>query len=142
MTITPKDESFIRMAAEAASNSRDPSTKVGCVLVRPDGTIASLGYNGAPRGVDDDKYMRGSRELKLAFVLHAEENAVLNCRDQSTNGYTAYVTMAPCSHCCSVLAQSGIRRVVCMPPKPTWLKSAELGRQMLVEMGVEVVWFG
>lgn len=130
------------MAAEAASNSRDPSTKVGCVLVRPDGTIASMGYNGIARGADDEKYMHGERDTKLAFVMHAELNARLNCRDQSTEGYTAYVTMAPCSHCCSVLAQSGIRRVVCMPPKPAWFKSAELGRQMLVEMGVEVVWLG
>ena len=37
-----------------ARRSRDPSTKVGSVILRPDNTIAAAGYNGFPRKVDDD----------------------------------------------------------------------------------------
>ena len=40
---------FLRLAAEIAEFSKDPSTKVGCILVR-DRRIISTGYNGFPRG--------------------------------------------------------------------------------------------
>jgi deoxycytidylate deaminase len=36
--------------------SKDPSTKVGAVIVRPDLTVASIGYNGFPRGMSDDPH--------------------------------------------------------------------------------------
>ena len=46
------DRRFLRLAREVASWSKDPSTKVGAVLVDPlDNTIVSLGYNGFPRRV-------------------------------------------------------------------------------------------
>jgi dCMP deaminase len=45
------DEYFIRMAMFVAQKSKDDSTKVGCVIVSPDNTVLSMGYNGFPRGV-------------------------------------------------------------------------------------------
>lgn len=44
---------FIDMAMLVASKSKDPSTKVGCVIVGPDNEIRSTGYNGFPRGVKE-----------------------------------------------------------------------------------------
>jgi dCMP deaminase len=45
------DEYFIKMAFLVAEKSKDPSTKVGCVIVGPDNEIRSTGFNGFPRGV-------------------------------------------------------------------------------------------
>ena len=47
------DKRFIELADHVAQWSRDPSTKVGAVIVRTDKTVASMGFNGFPRGVDD-----------------------------------------------------------------------------------------
>lgn len=48
------DEYFIRMAMLVSEKSKDPSTKVGCVIVGPDNEIRSTGFNGFPRGVDEE----------------------------------------------------------------------------------------
>lgn len=47
------DDWFLGMAEYVASASKDPSTRTGCVIVRPDRTVGSVGYNGLPRGVHD-----------------------------------------------------------------------------------------
>jgi len=47
---------FFAMADLVGSWSKDPSTKVGAVIIRPDRTIASVGYNGFPRGVEGHLY--------------------------------------------------------------------------------------
>ena len=47
------DEYFMHLAEESALRSKDPNTKVGACIVK-DNRVLSLGYNGAPRGFDDD----------------------------------------------------------------------------------------
>ena len=47
------DRRFLALAEHVADWSKDPSTKTGAVIVRPDRTIASMGYNGFPRGMAD-----------------------------------------------------------------------------------------
>lgn len=44
------DERFIELARLVATWSKDPSTKVGAVIVRPYRTVASVGFNGFARG--------------------------------------------------------------------------------------------
>jgi dCMP deaminase len=44
---------FLAMAHLVASKSKDPSTKVGCVVITEDKVVAATGYNGLPRGVED-----------------------------------------------------------------------------------------
>ncbi len=66
------DRRFIELARHIAGWSKDPSTKVGCVIVNSDRTIASIGYNGLPRGVIDTPERLGLRDAKLAMTLHAE----------------------------------------------------------------------
>lgn len=103
------DDRFLALAKEVASWSKDPSTKVGAVIVRPDKTIASVGYNGFPRGTDDTYE---SREDKLLRTVHAELNAILSSREP-LHGYTIYVTpLCPCSNCAAAIIQSGITKVV------------------------------
>jgi len=99
---------FFAMADLVASWSKDPSTKVGAVIVRPDRTIASVGYNGFPRGVDD---VYTNREDKLLRTVHAEANAILSAHEPLTD-YTIYVTpLHPCANCAAFIVQSGITSV-------------------------------
>jgi dCMP deaminase len=44
------------IAIMTSKRSADPSSQVGCVLVRPDNRIVSLGYNGFPKGSDDGDF--------------------------------------------------------------------------------------
>lgn len=136
------DSFFIGMAEYVSTKSKDPSTRVGCVIVRPDNTVASVGFNGFPRGADDDvERMKADRDWKLARTLHAEINAVLSAYER-LSGCTAYVwPMPPCSQCASTLAQSGITRVVALHPRERWAESCMDGRAMLDECGVQSDWF-
>jgi dCMP deaminase len=134
------DQRFLDLAEMVGKWSKDPSTKVGAVIVRPDRTVASLGYNGFPRGVDD-VYL--SREHKLLRTVHAEMNAILSAREPLW-GYTIYVTpLCPCANCAAAIIQAGIFKVVARtPPKirPEWKASMDAAAEMFrqTEMTVEV----
>ena len=67
---------FIELAKHISTWSKDPSTQVGAVIVRPDKTIASVGFNGFPRGVDDRPEKLADRPLKYQMIVHAEINAI------------------------------------------------------------------
>jgi dCMP deaminase len=130
------DTRFLELAALVGSWSKDPSTKVGAVIVRPDRTIASLGYNGFPRGVDDTYQ---DREHKLLRTVHAEMNAILSAREP-LHGCTIYVTpLCPCSNCAAVIIQAGIEHVVAkMQPqaRPEWKASFDAARDMFKQAGL------
>lgn len=125
-----------------ASFSKDPSTRIGAVITRPDKTEAGHGFNGMPRGVDDAHM--NDREFKYASVIHAEDNAILNSRDAQMEGYTMYVWgLASCGPCTSKAIQKGIRRIVCLQEKdrPDWEQSFEVSRTLCSEAGVQIdVW--
>jgi dCMP deaminase len=104
------DTRFLDMARLVGSWSKDPRTKVGCVIVRPDHTVASVGFNGLASGMADES-MLADRAVKHACVIHAEENALLFARE-SVKGYTAYVSLQPCARCATKLKHLGIARVV------------------------------
>lgn len=133
------EERFLGLASHISSWSKDGSTKVGAVVVRPDKTIASMGFNGLPRGVLDDERLN-DRDTKLRMILHAEQNAILSAHERLAD-CTVYVwPMPPCSHCAAVLIQAGITRVVAPAPQRRWVESCLLGREMLREAGVETIW--
>lgn len=135
------DEWFLELASFVAGRSKDPSTKVGAVVARSDLTIASIGYNGFPRNVNDEPERLFNRPWKYAATVHAELNAILNAREP-LSGYTLYVTpLHPCSNCSAAIVQSGIRRVVArMPDEPErWREDFRMAEVILKEGGVEVV---
>ena len=134
------DIRFMRMAHEVASWSKDPSTKVGCVLVK-DRKIISMGYNGFPRLIEDDLNRLIDREVKYEMTVHAEQNAVITAalHGISTEGSTAYVTFSPCSRCAAVLINAGISTVVVsaadvIPDR--WLENFRLAAELLNEAGI------
>lgn len=133
------DERFLRLAEHISTWSRDPSTQVGSVIVRPDKTVASLGFNGLPRGLADTAERLHDRNIKMLMVLHAEQNALLSSKEP-LNGYTLYVyPFHPCSNCASAIIQAGIGRVVTVPSDvERWAANFEMARMMFAEAGVEV----
>lgn len=134
------DRRFLGLAEHISEWSRDPSTKVGAVIVRPDKTIVSLGFNGFPRGVDDlaDRY--NHRETKYQFICHAEENALLTA-GENLSGCTIYThPFHPCNECAKLIIQSGIKRVVTKPTKEgsKWEKSFAVAKTMFDEAEITV----
>ena len=91
---------YILMAKGYSSWSKDPSTKVGAVIVRPDKSICSLGFNGFPPGDPDLPEDYNNREVKLSKIIHAEENALRFAREKCT-GYALFVWPLPCCLKCS-----------------------------------------
>lgn len=106
---------FLSIAEAVSKKSKDPSTKIGAVIV--DGkndSILSTGWNGFPRGIEDDPEAYEDRDLKLRYTVHAEMNAILNAARNGVRleGSTLYVTRIPCHSCALAIIQSGIRTVV------------------------------
>lgn len=103
---------FLDLAACVAGWSKDPATKVGCVIIGPDKEVLTTGYNGLPRGVFDQAH-RMERPAKYLWTSHAEENAVAHAARTGTclKGATAIVTHYPCSRCARSLIQAGIEKI-------------------------------
>lgn len=100
---------FMNLAHNVAEWSKDPSTKVGCLIAR-DKFVFSVGFNGFPRNTSDDESTYLDKEEKYKRILHAELNAVLSAK-QDLAGCSAFVTAPCCSQCAAVLVQVGIRAV-------------------------------
>jgi dCMP deaminase len=128
------------MAILVAQRSKDPSTKVGCVVVSEDKIVVATGYNGLPRGVQD-RSERMERPAKYLWTSHAEENAVAQSArvGAKLKGGTAFVTHHPCSRCARSLIQAGITRVVIGGGKTSMPdEEFEVARIMFKEAGVNV----
>lgn len=131
--------------------SKDPSTKVGAVIVGPDREIRSTGFNGFPRGIADTDERLNNREVKLSLVVHAEMNAILNAAriGMPMKGCALYLAAtddsgivwggAPCTRCTVEIIQSGITEVVSRPLKSVpsrWKESVKTARSLLEEAGI------
>lgn len=86
--------------------SKDPSTKVGAVIVDERNRIVSTGYNGMPPKVKEGALW----DNKRPFVKHAEENAMLYSY-RYLGGCQVYVTHAPCIRCLTQLWTVGVRAI-------------------------------
>ena len=131
---------FIELAYVISSWSKDPSSKIGAVIVDENRRIISTGYNGFARGVKDLQSRYNNRPIKYKMVLHAEENAIMFAK-QKLDGCSIYITMMPpCSHCAALIIQSGIKNVfvpaIEIPER--WKESVELTKQMFSEATVKL----
>ncbi len=137
------DVRFVKLAMHIANWSKDPSTKVGCVVVGEDREIRSTGFNGFPRGIKDDEERLLDREQKYPLICHAEENAIMHAAriGVSLKGSTAYVTWPPCSRCARSLIQSGIKEIIYPTPgeiPERWIEDFNISNGMISEAGVIV----
>jgi dCMP deaminase len=108
------DEYFFSMLEMIASKSKDPTTKVGCIVVGPNNEIRTTGFNSFPRGLNDDVPERLERPEKYKWIEHAERNAIYNAARMGTglDGCIIYITALPCVDCCRAIIQSGIKEIV------------------------------
>ena len=137
------DIRFLDLAEHISAWSKDPSTKVGCVIVGEDREIRSTGFNGFPRGIDDDEERLHNRDLKYPLICHAEENAIMHAAriGVSLKGSVAYVTWPPCSRCARSLIQAGINEVIYrdgMEIPERWMDDFNTSTAMFKEAGVAV----
>lgn len=132
---------FMDMAHLVATWSKDPSSKVGAVIVDKNRRIISTGYNGLAIGVEDSIERLTNRDIKYKIILHAEENAIMFAK-RDLSGCSLYVTtLPPCAHCASLIIQSGIKTVyACKSDIPErWKESYDLTTAMFNESGVKLV---
>jgi dCMP deaminase len=134
------DTRFIEMATLVSSWSKDPSTKVGCVLVDKKRRVVSVGFNGPPSKTIDAEYQR---EVRLRRSIHAEANA-LHFATSDVSGCTAYITHPPCSHCTAHLIQRGVSRIVARRGtsdfETRWGDDIRESHAMCSESGVVIVY--
>lgn len=107
------DELFMNVAHTVAQKSKDPSTKVGCIIVGPDNEPRSFGWNGMSRGVFDLPE-RLERPEKYSWIIHAERNAIANAARVGIplKGCKMYTTHMCCLNCADDVIQAGIIEVI------------------------------
>lgn len=137
--MTDWNQRFMELARHVAGWSKDPSTKVGAVIVNDNKQVLGLGYNGFPRGVYDCAERYNNRDTKLLFVAHAERNALDNAA--SVEGATLYSTLFPCTDCAKGIIQRGIRTVVTTTPTDTLSQrfNFETSKIMFEEAGIDLL---
>lgn len=108
------DIHFLAIARLCSKKSKDPSTKVGSVIVSKDNKIISTGYNGFPKDTPDYEEWYKDRTIKYSKIIHAEQNAIINKGlNEITPGSTVYVyPLKPCEKCYIELKSHGINRFV------------------------------
>lgn len=143
--LIPWHSMFMGVALLAAARSKDQRKRNGACIASPDNKILGVGYNGLPRGCndedpaywgDDDADPLNSRH---SYIVHAEVNAILNCVTLPLIGSTIYATQYPCPRCAQSIIQVGIRRVVYLEKKPHHTATNAATEKMLMDAGVELV---
>ena len=141
------DEYFMMSALLSSLRSKDPHNQVGACIVKNNRILAS-GYNGAPKGFNDDDFPWDSvgeakgnlLEIKNTFVIHAEQNTIDNFRGDKKDleNSTLYVTWFPCNECAKRIVQNGIKKVVYarMYSDPSIVEATKL---IFLKAGVELV---
>lgn len=136
------DLRFLELAKLVSSWSKDPSTKVGAVIVRPDKSVLSVGFNGFPKNMPDNKEWYDNREEKYSRIVHGEINALIHTNGSVSGSILYTYPFAPCDRCCVQMIQAGIIRIVA--PKPSedaltrWKAAFEKARLYCEQSNVEI----
>lgn len=128
---------FLRLSLEVSTWSKDPSSKVGCVIADLEHRIVSIGFNGFAKDIRDSAERLEDRATRLALTLHAEDNAILFAQSPLLNTHL-YCTHLPCAHCASRITQVGISEVhylVQRDYETRWASDNALAKQILREAG-------
>lgn len=143
------DEYFMSVAHTVRRRADCTRRQVGAILVR-DRRIISTGYNGTPRGArncseggckrcngSEEEYPRGTH-LDKCMCSHAEENAIVQAalHGIAVEGATMYTTNSPCTTCCKMMINAGVKKIVIDGNYPD-----ELGMEMLGQAGAEIIKF-
>ena len=139
---------FMDLAEHISTWSKDPSTKIGAIIVNRDKVIVGAGYNGFPRKVADYDHRYASREEKYRMIIHAEMNAILNASASVKNCSLFTWPLMPCSRCATMVIQAGITEIYypnfpldhpMNEAKSRWAEDSIYSVQMFKEAGVRTV---
>ena len=161
-----RDEWALKLALLTAQRTTCCRRAVGCVLLNARGHVLSTGYNGVAAGLphcnheEETGYAGGhfdhlvhvihphacsgakapsGTNLDGCQAIHAEQNALLQCRDMYAI-HTAYVTASPCMTCCKLLLNTSCQRIVYVEEYPhsaakdLWTGAGRAWEQLLVEL--------
>ena len=146
------DRHFLGMALYHSRMSKDPSTRVGSVIIGPDREILSAGFNGFPRGIEDTPARLADRDTKLLLVVHAEMNALLAAArtGMRLKGCTLYLAATddsgevwggpPCTRCTVEIIQVGISEIVSFPIRTApsrWAGDLTTAKSLLYEARIQ-----
>jgi dCMP deaminase len=131
------DVRFLQLAKLVSSWSKDTSTKTGAVIVRPDRTVVSIGFNGFPKNMPDNPEWYGNRKEKYSRIVHCEVNALIHAFE-SLKGYTLYTyPFGSCDRCAVQLLQAGVTRFVFPSPSSDalsrWRESLKRAKKYIEE---------
>ena len=111
--VSTKSKHYLKQTLQIAELSKDPSTKVGALIIGLRGEVVSQGRNGFPIGTNDKAI---TRDRKLLRTIHAELNAVLFAQ-RSLIDHSIYISAPPCASCMAAIIQVGISKVICFVPE-------------------------
>ncbi|NDB60573.1 hypothetical protein EB001_19315 [bacterium] len=132
---------FLGLAKVVSQRSHDAQTQHGCVITDRNNRILGVGYNGFPRGLNDEKLPK-TRPDKYPWMIHAERNALSNCVVRPDNGI-AYVTGQSCNDCIMALWQEGVTKVFMSESHGTHLfddKAKKIFDTFVTMSGIEIIY--
>jgi len=144
--LTKWDKRFMEQAKFVSEWSKDKNTKTGAVVVNGENTELVMGYNGFPRGADDNTDQRRyERPDKYFWTEHAERNAIYKAARLGISliNTKMYCTYFPCADCSRAIIQAGIHTLYTEKPDfnhHKWGASWVEAVIMLKECGVEIIW--
>ena len=133
MVIKILDSNFINAAKIEAIKSKDPSTKIGCVIVNQYSVIIGRGYNSWPKNVDE-KFMTYERPMKYSLIIHAEMKALLSAYGEILQDSSMYCTHSPCDNCLKHIFESGISRIIFDQLGPTSVRGTDIEKKAIVRL--------
>lgn len=142
---------YLLSAYIRATDSRDPSTQNGAVLIRTVGggwfDITSA-CNNPPNGLNVTQAQLEDRESKLNVCEHAERAVIFSCLKSQFRpmNSTMYCPFVACPDCARAIIAAGISKVVChtelmMLTPERWQESVKHGLSMLKNAGVIIEYF-
>lgn len=136
------DEYFMLQAMLASFKSKDPSTKVGCVIVDSSNHQVAMGYNGMVAGIDENQIPWGNDRTvpyqfqKYGYVIHAEANAILHCNVNLACS-KVYVTLFPCNECAKMIATNKISEIIYLSDKYHDSPEIQVSKKILDLAGIK-----
>lgn len=160
-----RDQWAMELAQVTARRATCVRRAVGCVLLNERGHVLATGYNGVASGLPHCNEQTGTKSgyqfshsmmpddipiygnacsgahspsgtnLDCCQAIHAEQNALLQCRDVYEI-HSAYVTTSPCVTCTKLLLNTGCSKIIFLEeyPQPDakklWVGAGRIWSQM------------
>lgn len=136
-----KGEVSMEVASLMASRSTCARRSVGCVLTDEQGRLLAAAYNGVASGMphcNEGHECAGiglARGLDSCEAVHAEQNALIQCRDIDKIA-VCFVTLSPCRSCVKLLLNTPCKVVIFKDefedpfPRSLWVSAGREWRAM------------